>query len=148
MTDVKPRRPYRAETEAEKEERRQQARAKGLSKMCGCTIHEGPCWAHTNKILKKINQEWFQDLLAKNCDLELGCRGFIIKDQPRIAGLRHALASHYIEIIPDEMRAPAYVFAMSEHQLTHPSIQRWIELKLFVARPIDEYPGFYAIIER
>ena len=147
MTLSKPRVPYRAETEAEREERKRLAREKGLSKACGCIVHEGPCWAHTNKILKATNQEWFQDLLSKNCDLELGCKGFIMRDQPRISALRHALGSHYIDVVPDELRTRAYVFALSEQQLMHPSIQRWIELKLFRSEPIVSHPGCYMIIE-
>lgn len=147
MTTSKPRIPYRAETEAERLERIERVRQKGLSKICTCIDHEGPCWAHTNKMLKATNQEWFQDLLSKNCDLELGCRGFIMRDQPRITALRHALESHSIEAVPDELRTRAYVFALSERQLMHPSIQRWVELGLFISQPIEGHPGAHLLIE-
>lgn len=130
-TSEKPRTRYRAETEAERAERIERARQQGLSKMCSCTTHEGPCWAHTNKLLKAMNRDWFQDLLDKNCDLELGCQGFIVRDQPRISGLCHALSMHSIEIVPLELCPPLYVFRMSGRQIMHPSIQRWIKLRLF-----------------
>ena len=147
MTTRKPHAPYRSETEAEREERKRQARERGLSKTCTCTVHEGPCWVYMNRLYKASTQEWFQNLLSKNCNLELGCRGFIMRDQPRITALRHALESHHIEAVPDDMRTRAYVFALSERQLMHPSIQRMIDLKLFASMPIEGHPGAHLLIE-
>jgi hypothetical protein len=147
-TPATPRPRYRSETEIERLARIEQARAQGLSKMCSCTIHEGPCWAHKNKLEKAMNQEWFQEkILTARCDLALGCAGFSIKERQRIADLRHALEMHYIEVIPEALRAPAHVFALSERQLMHPSIQRWIELTLFAAQPLEGHPGAYLLIE-